>query len=157
MPIQMPPQAVQPQPQQRFFNNGNQNFNGNENFNGNQNFNNQNRFKPLPHYQQQTQQRQPSQQQQQQGQAQGQAPNPFIPLQASRKATKAKNIQSEPKKAAQQKQAVAQQKELKNDVEKNLMPLPAATSQIEADVKDVSVNQPAVDNRKCRLAISFGK
>lgn len=141
-------QHVQPQ-QQRFFNNNN--FN-----NGNQNFNNQNRFKPLPHYQQQPQQQQRQPPMQQQQQQQGQAPNPFIPLQASRKATKAKNIQSEPKKAQQKQAAAAQQKE----IEKISKPSPVATSHIESDVKNVSVNQPQAavqDNRKCRLAINFGK
>lgn len=135
-PMSMPPMSMPPMQQQqqhRFFHNNN-----NNSFNNS--FNQQNRFRPSHYNQQRPTQVQPPQQ------APAPGPNPFIPLQASRKATKTKNNQPEPKKLPQQKPVVEQHQEVKEP----------ATSQIGTSF-NTSFNQPAVDNRKCRLAISFGK
>lgn len=67
--------------------------------------------------------------------------NPFIPLQASRKATKSKN-DTQP----QQQQLPTTPKEVKQEVE----------TPVAAVVTPKSTGKsPAVDNRKSRLAISF--
>lgn len=136
-PMSIPPMAMPPMHQQphRFFHNNNSSFNG---MNGN--FNNQNRFRPS-HYNQRPTQVQPPLQQQLPG------PNPFIPLQASRKATKTKNNQVEAKKPPVE-QVVVQKKEVATK--------PEASLTVAAAV-NLNSSQPAVDNRKCRLAISFGK
>lgn len=97
----------------------------------------------------QQQQRQPSQQQQQQPQSP--AVNPFIPLQASRKATKSKGNQSESKKVAAHKEVV-KPKEVVNIVKA------PEVAQVASETKTANSSaQPVIDNRKCRLAISFGK
>lgn len=156
--FQVRPVVQHPQPQQqRFFHNAN-NFNGFDgmqnhpnNFNYMNNFNNNNnanRFKAPPHYQHQPR---PAQVQQQPAAA----TNPFIPLQASRKATKAKNLPSMTKTSSVPRSADDQQKEVKARVE----PIPAkpiAAVQTEAANKSASTKRPAADNRKSRLAISFG-
>lgn len=78
--------------------------------------------------------------------------NPFVPLQASRKATKAKNIQTpDVKKVAQPKQA--KQKEATSGAV-NVQPETPASAQKTNATVGIS---PAVDKRKSRLAISFGK
>lgn len=97
----------------------------------------------------QQQQRQPPPQYHQQQQSP--AVNPFIPLQASRKATKSKGNQSDTKKVPVQKEAVQPKEAVK-----------VAKAPVEAQVASepkANTSQPAVDNgtRKCRLAISFGK
>lgn len=123
----MPPQ--QHQQQLRFFSNNN----GNIHFN-----NNQNRH------------RNPSQYQPQHAfvqQPQAQANNPFIPLQASRKATKGKHQPEQPKKSVQQKPTPQPKEDIRQQhVE------PPTRSHTES-----IATKPVVDNRKNRLAISFGK
>lgn len=76
--------------------------------------------------------------------------NPFVPLQASRKATKAKNIQQDTKKVAPPVQVVRHQKEK----------IPVAKPELQASSQKSNANvgsEPAVDKRKNRLAISFAK
>lgn len=146
-PMSMPPMPMQPmamppmhQQQHRFFHNNS--------FNGMNNYNNQSHRYRQPFNQQRPAQMQP----QLQTQASPSGPNPFIPLQASRKATKGKGNQSEFKKLPQQEQSeIVQQSKVKNFVEKK-----PETSQAEKTAS-TSSSQPVVDNRKCRLAISFGK
>lgn len=122
----MPPQ--QHQQQLRFFSNNN----GNIHFNNNQNrHRNPSQYQPHHAFVQQP----PSQQ--------AQATNPFIPLQASRKATKGKHQPEQPKQkpTPQPKEDIHQQ-----HVE------PPTRSHTES-----IATKPVVDNRKNRLAISFGK
>ena len=135
--MSMPPMHQQ---QQRFFNNNS--------FNGMNNYNNQSHRYRQPFNQQRPSQMQPHLQ----NQASPSGPNPFIPLQASRKATKGKGNHSESKKLPQQEQSEnVQQSKIKNFVEKK-----PEISQPEKTAS-TSSSQPVVDNRKCRLAISFGK
>lgn len=145
---QPPPHPFQQQPpqlqQQRFFNN---------NFNGNNNYNNGNRQKLLHH--------QPEHWAKQQYQQQTQQPasNPFIPLQASRKATKGKNLPAQKENLAAKKvakQPAEVQAPIPAQMIKPIEPVSISASQsvIEPRVVDA---KPAVDNRKSRLAINFGK
>lgn len=145
VPMGMPPMGMPPmQPHQhRFFHNNNNNHSFH-------NFDNQNRFRPSHYNQQRPAQMYQFPPQQQQPLIPG--PNPFIPLQASRKATKAKSNMSETKILPQQKQTVTKQKETTNLKEKE-----REVSQIETVSNSVGSSPPAIDNRKCRLAISFGK
>jgi hypothetical protein len=121
------------QQQQRFFQNNNQ-----SNFN-----NNQGRVRQPNFHQQQQQQ----QQNRGQGNQQQQQPaNPFIPLQASRKATKSKNPQAEPK----------QQAKVEVVAPKAVVPMvstPETKPEAQAEPKKVNTT-PTV--RKSRLGISFG-
>ena len=143
------------QQQQRFFNNNN-----NNNFNQRQRqpmmMNNNHLVQQRPMQQQQPQR--PMQQQQQMSMPQQQAQpavNPFIPLQASRKATKTKNVQGgESKKPLQVKESNKPHKEVKQEPK---APVEAPVVPQETENLNVSTSKPAIDNRKCRLAISFGK
>lgn len=132
-----------PQQQQRFYNNQN----------NNNNFNNGNRPKP-PHHQT----RPMLVQQYQQQQAPPPAVNPFIPLQASRKATKAKNLPFTQKPtvkevaAPQDVPALPTTSQTVAQIEQAIF----NTSQTATEPK-VANSKPTVDNRKSRLAISFGK
>lgn len=135
-----PHQQINSQPQQRFFQN-------------NQNQFNQRQKQPMSHnnghpYQQR--QIQPHQMPQQQ--ANQQASNPFIPLQASRKATKPKNVQSELKKTQPLKEQQKPQKEVAN----HKPTVETASTSQETAIMTGSAN-PTVDNRKCRIAIDFSK
>lgn len=141
----MRPMMVQPHPQQhqqRFFNNDN--------------FNNLNRAKPQ-HYQPRPNQVQQLQYQQPQHYQQQPQPaaNPFIPLQASRKATKAKNISTQKEKTPKEVPSQEVQARPIETGKSNEIAI-ANTSQIVTPAKVVN-NSPAVDNRKSRLAINFGK
>lgn len=76
-----------------------------------------------------------------------QAPNPFIPLQASRKATKPKNVQGDVKKILPPREQNKPQKEAA--IQEPVVET-ASTSQ-----ENAISTVPAFDNRKCRLAIDF--
>ncbi|CRK97630.1 CLUMA_CG011016, isoform A [Clunio marinus] len=148
-----------------------QNFQQPRNFNNN--FNNVHRFRPEMNQQQQRpiqyqnpqgqfQRPQNSFQHQHQNQHQQQqkpgAGNAFIPLQAFRKATKGKNIvqtQTKPTQsitAKKEANANIETTPSQSNVKTESMP---STSQAENTVK--AAKQPPRDNRKSRLAISFGK
>lgn len=137
--MQQHPQQQQPQ---RFYNN----------HNNNNNFNNGNRPKPSHH-----QTRPMLVQQYQQQQAPPPAVNPFIPLQASRKATKAKNLPFTQKStvkevAPQDVPALPTTSQTVARIEQEIF----NTSQTATEPKVVN-SKPTVDIRKSRLAISFGK
>lgn len=125
------------QPPQRFFHNPQNQFNQRQ-----KPMNNNNSH---PYQQRQMPPQQSHQQQNQQ------APNPFIPLQASRKATKSKNAQAESKNAHAVKEKVKPLKEIP-------VPKPAAEkAPSQETVSTAGTSKPTVDNRRCRVAIDFSK
>lgn len=134
----MPPQ--QHQQQLRFFSNNN----GNIHFNNNNQNRNRNPSQYQPHHA--FVQQPPSQQ--------AQATNPFIPLQASRKATKGKHQPDQPKKSVQQKPILQPKEDIRQQHVENRQQHeePPTRSHTES-----IATKPVVDNRKNRLAISFGK
>lgn len=145
---QQPPHPLQQQPpqhqQQRFFNNNN--FNGN-------NYNNGNRQKPLHH------QAEHWAKQQYQQQTPQPASNPFIPLQASRKATKGKTLPAQKENLAAKivaQQPAEAQAPIPAQTIKPIEPVSISASQSVIEPRIVDA-KPAVDNRKSRLAINFGK
>jgi hypothetical protein len=124
------------QQQQRFFQNNQPNFN------------NQGRVRQPNFHQQQQQQHQNRPQGNQQQQQQN-AANPFIPLQASRKATKSKNPQAETK--PQPKVEVVTPKVVK-PIAVPMVSIPETKPEVQAEPKKSSTT-PTV--RKSRLGISF--
>lgn len=74
--------------------------------------------------------------------------NPFIPLQASRKATKLKSVQGESKKCAKEQNKPQQQAA-------SQMPVVEAVSTSQETSALNSGSNPVVDMRKNRLAIDF--
>lgn len=145
-PMSMP--QMQPQPQ-RFFHNNN-NFNGMNNFNNHRPTNN-GHHNFINHYDRNIRPQQFNQQRPAQQAPPPAASNPFIPLQASRKATKAKSQKSEAKRLPEGTPVVVQQ--AVKPVEKKAAPEASRAEH----AATTSSDQPSVDNRKCRLAISFGK
>ena len=118
---------------QRFFQNNINNFkNGNPRFNNRQQ---PHQFQPRPppfnHHQQQFQNAPP---------ASNNSANHFIPLQASRKATKAKNLQ--------QPKQIATNPIIPKEVQQESSP-------VVASIPKIIGKSPAVETRKSRLAINF--
>lgn len=124
------------QPQQRFFHNNQNQFNQ--------------RQKPVNNNHSHPYQQRQMPPQQAPQQLNQQAANPFIPLQASRKATKPKNVQGEAKNV-HLKEQIKPQKEVA--VQK-----PAVETASPQEVASLTgSSKPTVDNRRCRVAIDFSK
>lgn len=80
-----------------------------------------------------------------------QAPNPFIPLQASRKATKPKNVQVEARKVNLSKGQMKPQQEMPSQK------AAVETASLQETANLTGISKPTVDNRRCRVAIDFSK
>lgn len=132
-------QQVNPQQQQRFFQNNQNQFNQRQ-----KQTTGHNNGHPY-------QQRQMPLNQMPKPQGNQQAANPFIPLQASRKATKPMNIQGEAKKIQHLKEQNKPQKEAASSTSQ------AQNNKIEAQENATLIgsSNPVVDMRKNRLAIDF--
>jgi hypothetical protein len=134
MPVPLMAQPFPQQPLQRFFQNNQNQLNQRPKQMNNSHLYQQRQLLPQHAPQQMNQQ----------------APNPFIPLQASRKATKPKNVHVEVKTVNPSQEQMKPQQET---------PQKAAvdTASSQGIANQIGTSKPTVDNRRCRVAIDFSK